>query len=146
MKKLLYVMMFVMSLMIGFSCTTKETKVINDTPTLEVRSQILEPWDEKNKHFWISVYFAKLSYDPNMRQRFLPHILYGVCECIINEFEKHYTLEEFQTKVQNDNAKMVSPEVKQQIWNISYGCSQIGIQKQMKEMLKFQQQILVNPV
>jgi len=41
---------------------------------------------------------------------------------------------------------MVSPEVKQQIWNISYGCSQIGIQKQMKEMLKFQQQIPVNSV
>ena len=49
-----------MLLMIGFGCS-KETKVVNtptvaqetDNKTLEVKSQILDPWDEKKKNFWI---------------------------------------------------------------------------------------------
>ena len=88
-------MVFVMLLMIGFGCS-KETKVVNtptvaqdiDNKTLEVKSQILAPWEERKKNFWISVYFARMSYQPNIRERFLPHILYGVCECIIDELEK----------------------------------------------------------
>ena len=88
-------MVFVMLLMIGFGCS-KETKVVNtrtvaqeiDNKTLEVKSQILAPWEERKKNFWISVYFARMSYQPNIRERFLPHILYGVCECIIGELEK----------------------------------------------------------
>ena len=80
MKKVLYVMVFVMLLMIGFGCS-KETKVVNtptvaqeiDNKTLEVKSQILAPWDENRKNFWVSVYFARMSHDPNLRQRFLQH-------------------------------------------------------------------------
>ena len=94
-----------MLLMIGFGCS-KETKVVNtptvaqeiDNKTLEVESQILAPWDEKKKNFWISVYFARMSYQPNIRERFLPHILYGVCECIIGELEKEFDLEEFEER------------------------------------------------
>jgi hypothetical protein len=153
MKKLLYVMVFVMLLMFGFGCT-KETKVVStpaveqetDNKTLEVRSQILVPWDEKRKNFWVSVYFARMSFDPNLRQRFLPHNLYGVCVCIIDEFEKLYELEEFEAKVQNNSTGKVNPEVQGLIWNISYGCSQIWLQKQMQELMDQQTQIPVDPI
>ena len=137
-------MMFVMLLMFGFSCT-KETKVVNtltakqetDNKTLEVKSQVLVPWDEKKKSFWVSVYFAKMSFDPNMRQRYLPHNLHGLCVCIIDEFEKLYKLEEFEEKVQgNTTGQAPNPEVRALIWNISYGCSQVWMQKQMQELME----------
>ena len=137
-----------MALMFGFGCIY-ETKIIQTPPvkqeteksTLTVKKEILVPWEERKKNFWISIYFAKMSYDPNMRHRFIPHILYGICECIIGEFEKLYTLEEFETTIHNDQTDMISPEVKSQIWNFSYGCSQIGMQKQTEEMKKSQSQI-----
>ena len=153
MKKLLYVMVFVMLLMFGFGCT-KETKVVStpaveqetDNKTSEVKSQILVPWDENRKNFWVSVYFARMSFDQNLRQRFLPHNLYGVCVCIIDEFEKLYELEEFEAKVQNNSTGKVNPEVQGLIWNISYGCSQIWLQKQMQELMDQQTQIPVDPI
>ena len=66
-----------MLLMFGFGCT-KETKVVStpaveqetDNKTSEVKSQILVPWDEKRKNFWVSVYFARMSFDQNLRQDF----------------------------------------------------------------------------
>ena len=147
-------MMFVMLLMFGFSCT-KETKVVNtptakqetDNKTLEVKSQVLVPWDEKKKSFWVAVYFAKMSFDPNMRQRYLPHNLHCLCVCIIDEFEKLYKLEEFEEKVQgNTTGQAPNPEVRALIWNISYGCSQVWMQKQMQELMEQKSQIPVNPV
>ena len=153
MKKLLYVMVFVMLLMIGFGCS-KETKVVNtptvaqdiDNKTLEVKSQILAPWEERKKNFWISVYFARMSYQPNIRERFLPHILYGVCECIIGELEKEFDLEEFEEKVQGNSTGQPIPEVQGLVWNISYGCSQVWFQKQMQEIIDQQTQIPIDPV
>ena len=155
MKKLLYVMVFVMLLMFGFGCT-KETKVVStpaveqetDNKTSEVKSQILVPWDEKRKNFWVSVYFAKMSFDPNMRQRFLPHNLHGLCVCIIDEFEKLYELKEFEEKVQGNTTggQTPNPEVRALIWNISYGCSQIWLQKQMQELMEQQTQIPIDPI
>ena len=48
-----------MLLMFGFGCT-KETKVVTllavrqetDNKSLEVKSQVLVPWDENRKNFW----------------------------------------------------------------------------------------------
>ena len=153
MKKVLYVMVFVMLLMFGFGCT-KETKVVStptveqetDNKTSEVKSQVLVPWDENRKNFWVSVYFARMSHDPNLRQRFLPHNLHGVCVCIIDEFEKMFKLEEFEEKVQGNSTGQANPEVQGLIWNISYGCSQIWLQKQMQELMDQQTQIPVDPI
>ena len=101
---------------------------------------------KREKNFWVSVYFARMSFDQNLRQRFLPHNLYGVCVCIIDEFEKLYELEEFEAKVQNNSTGKVNPEVQGLIWNISYGCSQIWLQKQMQELMDQQTQIPVDPI
>ena len=118
-------MVFVMILLFGFGCIY-ETKIIETPPTKQesdnstptVRKQILEPWDEKKKYYWISVYFARFSHDPNMRQKFLPPILYGICECIIGELEKKYSLKEFEQKLHGSPTGQVSPEIQQFMWNV----------------------------
>ena len=132
-----------MILLFGFGCIY-ETKIIETPPTKQesdnstptVRKQILEPWDEKKKYYWISVYFARFSHDPNMRQKFLPPIVYGICECIIVELEKKYSLKEFEQKLHGSPTGQVSPEIQQFMWNVSYGCSQIGAQIQMQQMME----------
>ena len=57
-----------------------------------------------------------------------------------------FKLEEFEEKVQGNSTGQANPEVQGLIWNISYGCSQIWLQKQMQELMDQQTQIPVDPI
>ena len=136
MFRLLVVMI---SLMIFVGCTQK-TKDIkpNDNVTTVLPQKQFE-WKEERKGFWISLTFSKLSWNPAVRQRFLPETLFEVSKCIIDTMERRYDIESFE-RLNNEGS--TTPEFLNEISAVSRQCSQKGIIEQNK---RIQQQKLENP-
>ena len=92
-------------------------------PTHDPRTGLrLEKWPEEEKKFWTAMYFVRLSWDPVVRQKFLPYWLYKVADCVIDRTEKVYDFEIWKRTVA-ENQNNVSPQDAKFVYDITYGCS-----------------------
>ena len=124
---------------IGYGCTQK-TEEIKPTDNVTVSlPQKQFSWPEERKDFWISLTFSKLSWNPAVRQTFLPETLFEVSKCIIDTMERRYDLKSFE-RLNNDGT--TTPEFVNEISGVSRLCSQKGIVEQNK---RIQQQKMENP-
>jgi len=127
------------TLMIFLGCTQKTEEIKPaDNVSVELPQKQFE-WKEERKAFWISLTFSKLSWNPAVRQTFLPETLFEVSKCIIDTMERRYDMESFE-RLNNDGT--TTPEFVNEISGVSRQCSQKGIIEQNK---RIQQQKLENP-
>ena len=126
-------------LMIFVGCTQKAEEIKPKDNVAVTLPQKQFSWPEERKNFWISLYFSKMSWQPDVRQRMLPETLFEVCTCIVETFERRYELEHFE-KVLNSNTPTEAAQ--QEIWKVSYNCSVQGIINQNQRL---QKQKMENP-
>lgn len=126
-------------LMIFVGCTQKTEDIKPNDNVTTVLPQKQFEWKEERKGFWISLTFSKLSWNPAVRQRFLPETLFEVSKCIIDTMERRYDLKSFE-RLNNDGT--TTPEFVNEISGVSRQCSQKGIVEQNK---RIQQQKMENP-
>ena len=133
----LLVVMFSLMIFVGCTQKTKDIKPNDNVTTVLPQKQF--EWKEERKGFWISLTFSKLSWNPAVRQRFLPETLFEVSKCIIDTMERRYDIESFE-RLNNEGS--TTPEFLNEISAVSRQCSQKGIIEQNK---RIQQQKLENP-
>jgi len=124
---------------IGYGCTQKTEEIKPaDNATVSLPQKQFS-WPEERKNFWISLTFSKLSWNPAVRQAFLPETLFEVSACIIDTMERRYDLKTFE-RLNNEGS--TTPEFVNEISGVSRLCSQKGIVEQNK---RIQQQKMENP-
>lgn len=127
------------TLMIFLGCTQKTEEIKpTDNVSVELPQKQFE-WKEEKKGFWISLTFSKLSWNPAVRQTFLPETLFEVSKCIIDTMERRYDLKSFERL---NNEENTTPEFLNEIRGVSQLCSQKGVIEQNK---RIQQQKMENP-
>ena len=84
MKSFLFI---IFSIVILSGCVQKQYAKI-DTPT-DNSTVVIEDhsWEPDQKNYWITLYFARMSYDPSVRMKYPPENLYNLCKCIIDIME-----------------------------------------------------------
>ena len=90
---------------------------------------------EERKDFWISLTFSKLSWNPAVRQAFLPETLFEISACIVETMERRYDLETFE-RLNNDGT--TTPEFVTEISGVSRQCSHKGMIEQQRRLMKQQ--------
>ena len=163
MKSIFFVMLVVATLI---GCTiqfhkpgTQESAVPVPTDSAKVEKPKEEitppkPWPEEEKRFWIAMYFTRLSYDPNVRVKFLPFWLHRVAKCIIDKSEVIYEFEYWRDNIgnmpKNINPislvtglvhsviplKNINPIDGQNTYRITYECANKHGEEQQKELLE----------
>ena len=120
---------------IGYGCTqkTEEIKPV-DNATISLPQKQFE-WNKERKEFWISLTFSKLSWNPTIRQAFLPETLFEVSKCIIDTMERRYDLKTFERL---NNEERTTPEFLQEVRGVSFQCSQKGAVEQQKRIMQQQ--------
>ena len=143
--KSIFIVMLVVATLIG--CTiqfhkpgTQESAVPVPTDSAKVEKPKEEitpkkPWPEEEKRFWIAMYFTRLSYDPNVRLKFLPFWLHRVAECIINKSETIYEFEYWRDNIGN-KPNSINPIDGQNTYRITYECANKHGEEQQKELLE----------
>lgn len=123
---------------IGYGCTqkTEEIKPADNATVSLPQKQF--GWPEERKQYWVSVYFSKMSWDPNIRARMLPETLFKVVVCIVETMERRYDIKTWETVV---NKQPTAQNYQQELWQVSYNCSAQGFQEQQK---RIQEQSLQN--
>ena len=132
-------LVIMISLMTFIGCTHKSEEIKPADNVSVALPQKQFEWKKERKDFWISLTFSKLSWNPAVRQSFLPETLFDVSKCIIDTMERRYDIESFE-KLNNDSS--TTPEFINEISGVSRLCSQKGIIEQNK---RIQQQKLENP-
>ena len=135
-KQSILAMALVMS--IGYGCTQKTEEIKPaDNATVSLPQKQFS-WPEERKQFWVSVYFSKLSWDPNIRARMLPETLFEVVVCIVETMERRYDIKTWETVI---NKLPMAQNYQQELWQVSYNCSAQGLVEQQKRV---QEQSLQN--
>ena len=120
---------------IGYGCTQKIEEIKPaDNATVSLPQKQFE-WKKERKDFWISLTFSKLSWNPAVRQAFLPETLFEVSTCIIDTMERRYDLETFE-RLNNDGT--TTPEFVTEISGVSRQCSHKGMIEQQRRLMKQQ--------
>ena len=120
---------------IGYGCTQKTEEIKPaDNATVSLPQKQFS-WPEERKDFWISLTFSKLSWNPAVRQAFLPETLFEVSTCIIETMERRYDLETFE-RLNNDGT--TTPEFVTEISGVSRQCSHKGMIEQQRRLMKQQ--------
>ena len=120
---------------IGYGCTQKTEEIKPaDNATVSLPQKQFS-WPEERKGFWISLTFSKLSWNPAVRQAFLPETLFEVSTCIIETMERRYDLETFE-RLNNEGS--TTPEFLNEIRGVSQQCSRKGAVEQQRRIMKKQ--------
>ena len=120
---------------IGYGCTQKTEEIKPaDNATVSLPQKQFS-WPEERKDFWISLTFSKLSWNPAVRQAFLPETLFEVSTCIIETMERRYDLKTFE-RLNNEGS--TTPEFLNEIRGVSQQCSRKGAVEQQRRLLKKQ--------
>ena len=120
---------------IGYGCTQKTEEIKPaDNATVSLPQKQFS-WPEERKGFWISLTFSKLSWNPAVRQAFLPETLFEVSTCIIETMERRYDLKTFE-RLNNEGS--TTPEFLNEIRGVSQQCSRKGAVEQQRRLLKKQ--------
>ena len=118
---------------IGYGCTQKTEEIKPaDNATVSLPQKQFS-WPEERKDFWISLTFSKLSWNPAVRQAFLPETLFEISTCIVETMERRYDLETFE-RLNNDGT--TTPEFVAEISGVSRQCSQKGVVEQQRRLMK----------
>ena len=130
MKSFLFI---IFSILILSGCVQKQYAKI-DTPT-DNSTVVIEDhsWESDQKNYWITIYFARMSYDPSVRMKYPPENLYNLCMCIIDIMENDYDYESF---IRDFNKNPIDPKYAQIVYNVSWKCS---IEEQQLMKLKYDQ-------
>ena len=132
-KKSILVMILMIG--IGYGCTQKTEEIKPaDNATVSLPQKQFS-WPEERKGFWISLTFSKLSWNPAVRQAFLPETLFEVSTCIIETMERRYDLKTFE-RLNNEGS--TTPEFLNEIRGVSQQCSRKGAVEQQRRLLKKQ--------
>ena len=118
---------------IGYGCTqkTEEIRPVDNATVSLPQKQF--SWPEERKGFWISLTFSKLSWNPAVRQAFLPETLFEVSTCIIETMERRYDLKTFE-RLNNEGS--TTPEFLNEIRGVSQQCSRKGAVEQQRRIMK----------
>jgi len=120
---------------IGYGCTQKTEEIKPaDNATVSLPQKQFS-WPEERKGFWISLTFSKLSWNPAVRQAFLPETLFEVSTCIIETMERRYDLETFE-RLNNEGS--TTPEFLNEIRGVSQQCSRKGAVEQQRRLMEKQ--------
>ena len=120
---------------IGYGCTQKTEEIKPaDNATVSLPQKQFS-WPEERKNFWISLTFSKLSWNPAVRQAFLPETLFEISTCIIDTMERRYDLETFE-RLNNDGT--TTPEFVTEISGVSRQCSHKGMIEQKRRIMEKQ--------
>ena len=120
---------------IGYGCTQKTEEIKPaDNATVSLPQKQFS-WPEERKAFWISLTFSKLSWNPAVRQAFLPETLFEISACIVETMERRYDLETFE-RLNNDGT--TTPEFVAEISGVSRQCSHKGMIEQQRRLMKQQ--------
>jgi len=120
---------------IGYGCTQKTEEIKPaDNATVSLPQKQFS-WPEERKGFWISLTFSKLSWNPAVRQAFLPETLFEVSTCIIETMERRYDLKTFERL---NNEGFTTPEFLNEIRGVSQQCSRKGAVEQQRRIMKKQ--------
>ena len=118
---------------IGYGCTQKTEEIKPaDNATVSLPQKQFS-WPEERKDFWISLTFSKLSWNPAVRQAFLPETLFEISTCIVETMERRYDLETFE-RLNNEGS--TTPEFVTEISGVSRQCSQKGVVEQQRRLMK----------
>ena len=118
---------------IGYGCTQKTEEIKPaDNATVSLPQKQFS-WPEERKNFWISLTFSKLSWNPAVRQAFLPETLFEISTCIVETMERRYDLETFE-RLNNEGS--TTPEFVTEISGVSRQCSQKGVVEQQRRLMK----------
>ena len=118
---------------IGYGCTQKTEEIKPaDNATVSLPQKQFS-WPEERKGFWISLTFSKLSWNPAVRQAFLPETLFEVSTCIIETMERRYDLKTFE-RLNNEGS--TTPEFLNEIRGVSQQCSRKGAVEQQRRIMK----------
>lgn len=118
---------------IGYGCTQKTEEIKPaDNATVSLPQKQFS-WPEERKNFWISLTFSKLSWNPSVRQAFLPETLFEISTCIVETMERRYDLETFE-RLNNEGS--TTPEFVTEISGVSRQCSQKGVVEQQRRLMK----------
>ena len=118
---------------IGYGCTQKTEEIKPaDNATVSLPQKQFS-WPEERKDFWISLTFSKLSWNPAVRQAFLPETLFEVSTCIIETMERRYDLKTFE-RLNNEGS--TTPEFLNEIRGVSQQCSRKGAVEQQRRIMK----------
>ena len=118
---------------IGYGCTQKTEEIKPaDNVTVSLPQRQFS-WPEERKDFWISLTFSKLSWNPAVRQAFLPETLFEISTCIVETMERRYDLETFE-RLNNEGS--TTPEFVTEISGVSRQCSQKGVVEQQRRLMK----------
>lgn len=118
---------------IGYGCTHKTEEIKPaDNATISLPQKQFE-WKKERKDFWISLTFSKLSWNPAVRQAFLPETLFEVSKCIIDTMERRYDLKTFE-RLNNDQTTTL--EFTNEIRGVSFQCSQKGAVEQQRRLME----------
>ena len=120
---------------IGYGCTQKTEEIKPaDNATVSLPQKQFS-WPEERKNFWISLTFSKLSWNPSVRQAFLPETLFEISTCIVETMERRYDLETFE-RLNNEGS--TTPEFVTEISGVSRQCSHKGMIEQQRRLMKQQ--------
>jgi len=117
--------MIVCFIMIG--CVTQTTKP--DVSYEKVQDHV---WDNDQKNYWVTIYFTRMSFDPNVRLRYPPEHLYNLCKCIMDIMSNDY---DYKTFMKEFNAQPINPQNAKIVYDVSMKCSMEEIQ-----LMKLKQQ------
>jgi len=100
-----------------FGCVPKETSppVVTDNVTVEEKT-----WTSDQYNYWVTIFFTRMSHDPNVRLRYQPENLYNICKCIMDILSTDY---DYDTFIKEFNKNPVHPMNAQIVYDVSFKCS-----------------------
>ena len=133
-----YLVLIICFVMIG--CTIriepKKSKLVESTPSTDnVSVEKISKWNPEKKQFWISMVFAKMAQNPQIRQMLKPRHLYQVVICSIDQYEKEYDLDYFE-KYFGWAVGGQTAEHSKVSYIFTYGCIQKQLPIQQQELLE----------
>ena len=125
------------------SCTTvSQSKPVQVEEQIEtVQIEDTQKWTDDQYNYWVTIFFARMSHDPNVRLRYQPENLYNICKCIVDVLSTDY---DYDSYMKEFNKNPVHPMNIQIIYDLSFKCSMEEtqlMQMQMQEQMKLEDSI-----
>ena len=119
-------------IMIG--CVSKETQVVTEPVTVEEKT-----WTSDQYNYWVTIFFTRMSHDPNVRLRYQPENLYNICRCIMDVLSTDY---DYDTFIKDFNKNPVHPTNARIVYDVSFKCS---VEETQLMRLQIQEQLNQEP-
>ena len=117
------------------SCTTvPQSKPVQIEEQIEtVQIEDTQKWTDDQYNYWVTIFFARMSHDPNVRLRYQPENLYNICKCIMDVMSTDY---DYDSYMKDFNKNPVHPMNIQIIYDLSFKCSMEETQLMQMQMME----------